>query len=403
MDAGGGGLVAALRAALSTPVELDWDALSDAELLDALTVVTPLLCRMQAIQTSLIDAVHARGAARLDGAVSTVAWLRNRLRLGEAGTHVRVAVDLRRLPHVAAAYGRGELSFAHVAALTEVAQDIHPNILAAGADQVLADHATTMPPGPARRMAMRVRDHFDPAAAQRRIQRVYAHRWLHVDTTYEGAVAIHGVLDPEGGRLVQTTLNALMPPPAPTDTRPAATRRADALVQACRLATAGSAETGGVKPQLVVTVDWPTLRDELTTRPDAGAVWDNGVPVNPATARRLACDATLIPALLGSAGEPLDIGRATRIVPTGLRRALALRDHGCRFPGCDRPPTWTDAHHLVPWARGGTTALTNLILLCRHHHTLVHEGGWTIRYDPTNDTVTATHHQNGHGQRGQPP
>ena len=83
--------------------------------------------------------------------------------------------------------------------------------------------------------------------------------------------------------------------------------------------------------------------------------------------------------MLGSAGQPLDIGRATRIVPQGLRRALILRDEGCAFPGCDRPPMWCDAHHIDHWADGGPTSLCNLALLCVHHHDRVHKDGWTIK------------------------
>jgi hypothetical protein len=85
----------------------------------------------------------------------------------------------------------------------------------------------------------------------------------------------------------------------------------------------------------------------------------------------------------------LDLGRTARVVNPGLRRALVLRDGGCRFPGCDRPAGWADAHHVVSWATGGTTTLDNLVLLCRHHHTQAHEGGWRIRLDTESNTVTA--------------
>src|SRR5439155_204991 len=112
--------------------------------------------------------------------------------------------------------------------------------------------------------------------------------------------------------------------------------------------------------------------------------------VAPAAADRRARDAAILPAVLGTAGQILDLGRATRLVTPALRRALVLRDRGCRFPGCDRPPEWTDGHHIHPWATGGPTTLPNLILLCRHHHTLVHEGGWTIHLDTATNTVTAT-------------
>ncbi|HKT06214.1 MAG TPA: DUF222 domain-containing protein [Rugosimonospora sp.] len=388
---GAGGLVDRLRTDFAELVALDPTALSDVELLDMVAAVAPVVCQARAAQTGLIGVAHRRGAVALDGSVSTVAWLRNRLHLGDAPTQVRVATALEGLPHLAEAYRRGDISYAHAALVTEVARDIAPEVLAAGADKLLAEQAATLPPGAARRAAIRVRDHFDPEAAERRTARLYRERWLSVAETFGGAVSIQGVLDPDGGRLLQATLAALTPPANADDSRSPGARRADALVQACRQAADAAPTAGGEKPHVSVIVDWPTLRDQVTAGPHAGAVLDNGVPVNPSTARRLACDATLIPALLGAAGEPLDIGRASRVVPSALRRALVLRDGGCRFPPCDRCPEWTDAHHLIHWAAGGPTCLDNLVLLCRAHHTAVHEGGWSIRLDPVTNVVTARH------------
>ncbi len=379
-----------LRGALADLAALDVAALSDVELLDALRALHPLLCQTEAVQTRLIGAAHGRGSAALDGAVSTLSWLRCRLRLGDAPAQIRVAKALTGLPHVAEVYGRGEMSFAHAAAVTEVASDIEPGLLAAGADKLLAEQAAALGPAATRRAAVRVRDHFEPEAAERHTRRVFEDRWLAVDRTVHGCVSIQGVLDPEGGELVLSTLGGLTPPRIPGDTRSPGARRADALVQMCRLAGAATPEAGGEKPHVAVTIDWETLRDRLTATPTTpGGRLGSGVSIHPVTARRLACDATLIPAVLGSAGEPLDIGRATRVVPAGMRRALVLRDGGCRFPGCDRPPQWTDAHHIQPWAHGGSTGLPNLLLLCRHHHVSVHEGGWRIEHEPTTNTVTA--------------
>jgi hypothetical protein len=76
--------------------------------------------------------------------------------------------------------------------------------------------------------------------------------------------------------------------------------------------------------------------------------------------------------VMAAGSEPLDVGRRTAVVSPALRRAVVLRDHHCRFPGCDRPPAWCDAHHVRHWADGGSTSLENLLLLCRRHHRLVH-------------------------------
>jgi hypothetical protein len=93
----------------------------------------------------------------------------------------------------------------------------------------------------------------------------------------------------------------------------------------------------------------------------------------------LACDAQIIPAVLGGQSQPLDLGRARRLIDGPLRRALVLRDRGCTFPGCDRPPSWCIGHHVVPWSHGGPTSLGNAALFCTPHHRVIHRGEWTVR------------------------
>jgi hypothetical protein len=101
-----------------------------------------------------------------------------------------------------------------------------------------------------------------------------------------------------------------------------------------------------------VTISLESLRGELGQLP---GVLDHGAVLSAEVARRLACDAKVIPIVLGSGGEPLDVGRANRLWPAAIRRALEARDQGCVFPGCDRPATWCDAHHILWWIRGGPT------------------------------------------------
>ena len=133
------------------------------------------------------------------------------------------------------------------------------------------------------------------------------------------------------------------------------------------------------KAKLVVTIDFETLLGQL-----AGAgVTGTGEVLSAATVRRLACDAGVLPMVLGRDSEPLDVGRAKRLVTGGLRQALIHRDGGCTFPGCTIPAAWTDAHHVTAWYRGGTTSLSTCVLLCRRHHTYVHRHELTA-------TVTAS-------------
>ena len=162
---------------------------------------------------------------------------------------------------------------------------------------------------------------------------------------------------------------------ATPDPRDAGKRYADALVQLCQQATPTLPTVRGERPHLLVLTHLDDLQNKIGAAP---GYLDTGVPISIPSVRKVACDANIIPILMGSDGQPLDIGRTTRTIPTGIRRALTARDGGCAFPGCDRPPSWCDAHHRVHWADGGETALCNLCLLCNHHHDTVHHDGWDI-------------------------
>src|SRR6266540_1181560 len=329
-----GGVAAAVRllqAGVATLSNVDLDGLSDGQQLALLRVVHPLVCRMEAQRSRVTGSVHRRGAVFAEGAVSRVAWLRSRLRMSDGQPQLRAAAAVRQVPELATAYAAGQVSYAQISVVAAVVPDIDPEVLAAGAGKLLAEQVTQLAPGPLRQVAVRVRDHFEPEAAERRARQRLEERWLSVARTFDGAVAVQRVLDPDGGELLLATLNGLMPPPVAHDLRTPAHRRADALLDLCRLAANHTPTAGGEKPHVTVTIDWETLRGAGT------ATLGSGVPVTAETARRLACDATLIPAVLGGAGEPLDLGRAARLVSTAQRRALVLRDHGCRFPGCDRP------------------------------------------------------------------
>lgn len=128
------------------------------------------------------------------------------------------------------------------------------------------------------------------------------------------------------------------------------------------------------RAQLAVTIPLDWLRDQT-----GHGQLDSGRALDPATARRLACDANLIPVVLGSRSEPVELGRAAYAVTEALRRLLTLRDRGCAHPGCSRRANRTHAHHIRHWIDGGPTDPDNLVLLCRYHHHLAHHGGWQIQ------------------------
>ncbi|AJR18857.1 DUF222 domain-containing protein [Pimelobacter simplex] len=177
------------------------------------------------------------------------------------------------------------------------------------------------------------------------------------------------------------------------DPRDHGVRLWDALVDACHRLSAADLlpHDHGARPRVVVTIDHAFLRHEVVAAGHAPAGdLASGRHLSAAAVRRLACDAEIIPAVLGSASRVLDLGRSQRLVTPALWQALVLRDRHCSFPGCRRLPLACDAHHVVHWADGGRTSLDNMALLCRHHHLLTHESPWTVTIDTATGRPTWT-------------
>jgi 5-methylcytosine-specific restriction protein A len=153
-------------------------------------------------------------------------------------------------------------------------------------------------------------------------------------------------------------------------------RQAEALAEVCGyvLDHGETPECGGRRPHLNVLI----RLEDLENRARAGML-DFGGILTPAELRMLACDATVVPIVMNGAGQPLDVGRATRTIPDGLRHAIAARDRGCARPGCGRPAGWCEVHHILAWEAGGETALHNCVMLCRACHRLIHHSDWIVR------------------------
>ena len=183
-------------------------------------------------------------------------------------------------------------------------------------------------------------------------------------------------LDPEGKEVFEAMLGPLSAPkptPACSDLRNSDQRRGEALVEICRRAAAA----GGDAPVTTKAAVFVTVAlEDLRTRCGAGTTL-TGQLLAVETIRRIACDAMIIPVVLGADSEVLDVGRAKRLFTPAMLRALWLRDGGCTIPGCTAPPFWADAHHLIHWVDGGHTSLLNGALLCGRHHTIAHQRGWT--------------------------
>jgi hypothetical protein len=257
--------------------------------------------------------------------------------------------------------------------------------IAAEAEETLIDMASEFPAFQLRRLGERILAYVAPEVAERvdetrlrtQEKRAQARRFLTFSLPVDGVVRLSGSLSVEDAAVVNAALQPLCTPIRGDDRTPGQ-RRADALVDICRLAlrTTELPDHGGEPPQLALTVPFDPL-----TRALGVATLDNGAQLSAEAARRLACDARILPLVMGGAGQVLDAGRSRRLASGPLRRALVARDRGCAHPDCDRPPRWCDAHHLTAWSAGGRTCLTNLVLLCPRHHRVIHDpdSGWRVR------------------------
>ena len=280
------------------------------------------------------------------------------------------------LPVAAAAAAEGVLSPAHLDAVVGAMAS-----LPAEAEQILVEVARSAEPAGVRSVAAGIRARIDqdgPEPDDR--EPAQPPNLLHLRTKTDGRVEFSGRLGPEQGELFRALIGPLAKPHAPDaagpDTRTLPERQGEALVDLFDLASRSQdlPTEAGERPHVAVTVDYHTLVSGIGT-----ATLGDATVISAADARRIACTAGIIPVVLGGRGEVLDIGRMSRKLTPHLRRALRLRDGGCAFPLCDRPPNWADAHHIRHWRHGGDTALDNLVLLCRRHHVLVHHSQWEIR------------------------
>ncbi|WP_051399931.1 HNH endonuclease signature motif containing protein [Haloechinothrix halophila] len=372
--------------------------LTDAELIAALRKTEQQRHELYAEQLRLLTELTARNVAPEWGYADTAAIARDTLRLTpqEARRREKHARTLimsftptgmpldPELPNVAAAATEGVIGPEHIAAITDaVAKLPRPVNLddRTAAEQILLDAAHHHAPNVIARLGREIHARLDqdgPPPDDR--EPAHPRRSLDLHETSEGRVYGRFDLDPETGGLLT---NLLSPHTCPDnssadgpDLRTKSERDADGLVEILRLAAAnenGPSEAG--EPVTVLV----TVGLEQLERGLGAALLDSGAPMSASQIRRMACDAHVIPAVLGSRAELLDIGRKQRTIPAPIRRALIARDQGCAFPGCGRKAKWCHGHHIRHWADGGPTELNNLVLLCTRHHTTIHHTDWDVR------------------------
>ncbi|HEY5454026.1 MAG TPA: DUF222 domain-containing protein [Acidothermaceae bacterium] len=379
------GAVAAVNAALDAFAEAPLWSMSIRDVGALVVAVEKLANRVASAKVAVIAQAEKSLVRTLVGAKSTHAWLKVAADVPswDGRARLQLAHSLESRPLAAAAFAAGDITMAsaqEVCAAIEALPASVPAVMSGEVEELLVATARQEGHRAVTRRAMEITYRFAPEVLEDQEQAAREARFLTLTTRADGTVSLRGQLDKEAGALAQAVLGPLAAPAPATDgipdPRDVGARYVDAFVQLCQSATPELPQVRGERPNVAVTVSLESL--EAKVAGCAPAMLDSGIPLSIEAALRLLCDANVIPIVLGSHGEPLDIGRLARTVPTGMRRALVARDQGCAFPGCDRPPSWCDAHHCKYWSEGGETALCNLCLLCSQHHDVVHHDGWEI-------------------------
>lgn len=450
-------------------------AFSDAQVQSAMESVRAAIGCLSGVAAALTHEAAVRQLPQTLGYASTGSWLRHAHRLShsEASTAIKLGNVVDERPRLGAAVSVGLVSGEQAIVIGEALGRLSARVDAPTVDAAearLLDDARSFGPADLKVLADRVLAHVAPEIAdeelRRRLEeaerRAYADRalTLSVDRVSQetrisgrlpaemGAILAAALAplakrrprfavgaavgprssedlpvflpaNPEDGRL--SVADDLTEPPHAIDDRTASQRRADALIELCRIAGSGcvaaAGRVGGAAGRVPgrsddagddvddvnggadvpdgspaaasgiprrptgrsgvtvnVTVDYDVLNGQLGV-----GMLDNAQLLTPESVRRIGCDAGVLPAVMNGAGQVLDLGRTQRLWGGAARRAIILRDRGCVFPGCDRPPEYTDIHHIKHWSRGGRTDLTNGALLCGFHHHLIHHGDWQIR------------------------
>ena len=397
-------------------------SMSDDELVAALDAVHAARGQLDSYELQLIARLHEIGHAEKVGAHDTTRFVATRYRIdtGIARRKVDLATTLHKYPTVAAALPDpfastspdGTIQYAEAGAadgacnceddcgcgggvlpvllhldqarvIVEALEGIPASAMVPVEDLRVAEVELVkagrhLPPSDLRKLGNRVRDRLDTDGPEPAEDKARQREALRL-TNAEGGVKFSGFLAAENAELFRGAIRAGSKPhktvDGELDPRPRDKRQADALTDILHTATATGAlpANGGVKPHITVTID---LNELIQAGKHATGDLTYGTGLSASAVRRLACDAGIIPMILGSDSQPLDVGREQRFVTGPIRTALIHRDKGCVV--CGAAPIFCDAHHLVSWLDGGRTCLSNLVLLCRVHHTGLHQGHWKV-------------------------
>ncbi|TCO60642.1 HNH endonuclease [Actinocrispum wychmicini] len=337
--------------------------------------------------------MDSRGTATKLGYSNTPALLMHTVRFSrtEARHRLAHATDLHAvttptgsvvepvLPQTAEALAQGDVGPEQVDVIRKTLAGL-PDLDAeqrATAERVMLTRAAEDDPRALTRFGERVRDIVDPdGPPPPDDEPSRPARMLRRQVRRDGTMEFKGHLDLESAQLFENLLKPFEKPyPEGNDTRGYAERAGDAFADVLRMAAncPDLPAQNGARTEVAVTIGWEGLQRSLEE-----VVLSGDRRMTAREARRMACDAHILPAVLGGDSQPLDVAVPAYATPAHIRRGLYLRDRGCAFPACERPGSVCDSHHVVHWADGGPTKLDNLALLCPGHHRLVHHSDWSI-------------------------
>ena len=347
--------------------------------------------RLRTLASVLVAETSAHGSDMATTGLSVVSWLADTRRMTrrEVSALLHEGRDLHAFPLLQEAAEKGEVSPQQARAITRVLTDLPDDLdpaLLRKAETTMVGYAgefdsaglATLSGHLLEVIAPETADELEARRLEREERKARRNRHLSFTPDGQGSVLLRGRLPLLGAQTLIAQIEAIANAehrraldaldPLAEEVTPSM-RRADALIALARAAALhrDAPAHGGDRPRIVVTLPLDRLHDLA-----AGAeLLGPGQPISAGALRQLCCDADLVPVVLGSASEVLDVGREHRLVTGPIRTALGIRDGGCAFPGCDKPPAPCHAHHIVPWQDGGPTSLDNLVLVCAHHHNII--------------------------------
>ena len=376
------------------------------ELIDAVAAIEALKSTLDAFERQVVAELEGTGAVKPLGWASTKDFCTAVIggHRGSGPAMVRLAEDVAtpRFAPVAVALRDGWLSTTKAMVITRAVNDLPSTADHERGVAVLLDEAKRLDATELRRAGRHLLTVLDPSGADRRdeaalcreARTAHDRRVLSITEDGYGGAWLRGRCSAEDAAIVKSTLFSLASPqPAHAcdpndcsilgcshdgrDPRDHGARLLDALVETCRRVQTANLlpDAHGATPRLTLLMHHDALRARL-----GDAVTDIGIDLEAGAVRRLCCDAEVIPVVLGGPSEVLDVGRLARLVTAPIWKALVARDRHCRFPGCTRPPVMCHAHHVVHWVDGGPTSVANMLLLCGHHHRLVHSSPWQVGF-----------------------